>query len=73
MRCGTCDNCRKLEKVKAPVLANCGTPRFQGGQFRGQYNHADDGVVAVWNDSLKQYPCAGESCSKADRGVSLKT
>ena len=53
MRCGKCNNCLKLEKAKKSVLACCGTPCRNGNSF----NHADDGVVAVWNDAVKDYPC----------------
>lgn len=54
-RCGKCANCLKLEKVKHSVLACCGTP--PKALYGGQFNHADDGVVQVWNDQLKNLPC----------------
>jgi len=46
-RCGGCDNCKKLEKVKRSVLRAVNPP----------FSHADDGVVAVWNDMLASLPC----------------
>lgn len=49
-RCGECENCKRLEQVKQRVLA-CIDPPF---------SHADDGVVAVWNDELIRLPCIGD-------------
>lgn len=46
-RCGKCENCKKLERVKARVLA-CANPPF---------SHADDDVVNLWNTELKRLPC----------------
>jgi len=46
-RCGNCNNCKKLERVKSRVLA-CANPPF---------SHADDDVVNVWNTELAQLPC----------------
>jgi len=48
-RCGRCDNCKKLDRVKTRVMA-CANPPFSS---------ADDGVVAVWNDMLQLLPCQG--------------
>jgi hypothetical protein len=50
-RCGSCENCKKLERVKKSVLAACNPP----------FSHADDGVVQVWNDMLEELPCLEES------------
>lgn len=55
-RCGTCDNCKSLKQVQASVLRCCGTPKIRQGKFRG-FEHADDGVVEVWNRSLIELPC----------------
>ena len=49
-RCGKCENCLKLERVRQRVLA-CANPPF---------SHADDGVVAVWNDALREYQCLNQ-------------
>lgn len=46
-RCGQCKNCLKLKKVQRAVL-RCVNPPF---------NHADDDIIQVWNDQLKQLPC----------------
>lgn len=46
-RCGECDNCKKVERVKRRVLACCNPP----------FSHADQGVVDVWNDALQDFPC----------------
>ena len=46
-RCGECDNCKKLERVKARVLA-CANPPF---------SHASDDLVDVWNRELGSLPC----------------
>lgn len=57
-RCDNCENCKKLAKVKTSVLACCGTPKNNARSLSvNDMNHADDGVVAVWNDSLKTLPC----------------
>jgi hypothetical protein len=53
IRCGNCDNCKELEKVKTSVLRCCGTPKNNGNSL----NHADDGVVMVWNQRLAELPC----------------
>ena len=50
-RCGKCDNCKKLERVRLRVLACCNPP----------FSHADDDVVEVWNTELKRLPCQKES------------
>ena len=57
MRCGKCENCKKLERVKEKVLACCGTPSKSNTGGHPFPNHADDGVVAVWNKALIDYPC----------------
>lgn len=54
-RCGKCNNCIKFEKVRKSCLACCGTPKATNRGFR--FNHADDGVVQVWNDACRDYPC----------------
>ena len=50
-RCGTCGNCRKLEKVKRSVLRAVNPP----------FSHADDDVAMVWNDMLASLPCEAPS------------
>ena len=52
-RCRLCENCKKFEKARRSCLACCGTPRKDGNGF----HHADDGVVQVWNDACRDYPC----------------
>lgn len=49
-RCGKCQNCLALERVKQRVLACCNPP----------FSHADNGVVELWNKELERLPCAGE-------------
>jgi hypothetical protein len=51
LRCGKCENCVKLEKVKASV-ARCANPPF---------SHADQDVVELWNAELARLPCLGEA------------
>ena len=46
-RCGTCDNCVELERVKGRVLACCNPP----------FTHADDDVIQLWNAELARLPC----------------
>lgn len=46
-RCGKCENCKKLERVKQRVLACCNPP----------FSHADQAVVDLWNRELKELPC----------------
>lgn len=53
-RCGKCRNCLELEQVKSRVLACCAPVK------KGIYppvDHADDGVVQVWNAELRRLPC----------------
>jgi len=74
-RCGCCDNCKKLEKVKVSVLRYCGTPRTRAYDKPAptdkltaqEFHHADDGVVAVWNDSLKHYPCLSQQMEQPSK------
>lgn len=47
MRCNACPNCAVVEKCKRQMLAIC-RPTGRGH---------DDGTVAVWNDTLRDYPC----------------
>ena len=47
IRCGKCENCIKIEKLRKSVLANCNPP----------FAHADDDVVQIWNDALLDWPC----------------
>ena len=47
-RCGECDNCKDLERIKMKVLACCNPP----------FSHADDDVIAVWNAELGRLPCS---------------
>jgi len=42
-----CANCHKLQRVRERVLACCNPP----------FSHADQGVVDVWNDAVRDYPC----------------
>lgn len=51
-RCGECENCKKLERVRQRVLA-CANPPF---------SHADDDVVELWNRELAELPCLGGVC-----------
>ncbi len=53
-RCNNCRNCRIVNGKKHLFLACCGMPNKAG-----VITHADDGVVMVWNDLLKRYPCDG--------------
>lgn len=46
-RCGQCENCKKLDRVRVRVLA-CANPPF---------SHADDNVIDVWNTELSRLPC----------------
>lgn len=46
-RCGRCENCVKLERVKASVL-KCSAPAGPG---------IGDAARIVWNDMLKALPC----------------
>lgn len=46
-RCGKCQNCLDLERVKQRVLACCNPP----------FSHADQDVVDVWNAELERLPC----------------
>lgn len=46
-RCGKCPNCLVVERCKKQMLAIC-RPTGKGH---------DDGTVAVWNDTLRDYPC----------------
>lgn len=46
-RCRKCENCLKLEKVKASVLKTVNPP----------FSHADQGVMDLWNAELKRLPC----------------
>jgi hypothetical protein len=49
-RCGTCDNCLALEKIRQLVLACCNPP----------FSHADQGVVDLWNRELDRLPCTAK-------------
>lgn len=49
-RCGRCKNCLDLERIRRRVLACCNSP----------FGHADQGVVDVWNDAVRDYPCTAE-------------
>ena len=46
-RCGTCKNCKELEKVRESVLRAVNPP----------FSHADQGTVDLWNTELKRLPC----------------
>jgi hypothetical protein len=56
-RCGRCKNCLELERVKSRVLACCAPIR---GGIYPPIDHADDGVVQVWNEELKRLLCLEE-------------
>jgi hypothetical protein len=45
-RCGQCDNCRKIERVKHSCLR--ASLHGKGG----------DDVRIVWNDALRDFPCS---------------
>lgn len=49
-RCGKCENCKKLERVKQRVLACCNPP----------FTHADQDTVDLWNKELARLPCLAE-------------
>lgn len=49
-RCGKCDNCRALERIKRRVLACCNPP----------FSHADQGTIDVWNTELSRLKCTGD-------------
>lgn len=51
-RCGECENCKKLERVKRRVLACCNPP----------FSHADDDVTELWNRELASLPCLWQIC-----------
>jgi len=53
-RCGKCENCLKVEKVKQHVLAIASHPT----------QHVDDDIVKIWNDSLKDWPCLAQEEEK---------
>lgn len=53
-RCGKCENCVTLEKVKARVL-RCVNPPF---------SHADQSVVELWNTELARLPCLADKPAK---------
>lgn len=46
-RCGACENCLKLEKIRERVLACCNPP----------FSHADQGVIDLWNAEVACRPC----------------
>jgi len=46
-RCGKCDNCLKIDKIKVSILRCCNPP----------FTHADQDIIDVWNDQLKEFPC----------------
>lgn len=46
-RCGQCNNCQRIERVK-PTVLRCANPPF---------SHADDNVSLVWNQTLFDNPC----------------
>ena len=46
-RCGDCENCKAVEKMKESVLRTVNPP----------FSHADGGVVDLWNEELKRLPC----------------
>lgn len=47
----SCENCRRLERVRQLVL-RCANPPF---------SHADDGVVSLWNSEVSRLPCLHEN------------
>lgn len=58
-RCGKCQNCRDLERVRSLVLACCNTIAAQtsAGAMIVRSSHVDDGVVQLWNTELARLPC----------------
>ena len=46
-RCGDCETCKWLEKVKKSVLKAANPP----------FSHVDQGVVDLWNQELQRLPC----------------
>jgi hypothetical protein len=59
-RCGECDNCKKLERVKASVLKVVNPPCSKPSAY-WPYACADDGVIELWNTELARLPCEKES------------
>lgn len=53
-RCGTCDNCTELERVKGTVLRATNPP----------FSHADQDVVDLWNQEVARLPCKGKSWAR---------
>jgi hypothetical protein len=49
-RCGECNNCKKLDKVKGSILRRVNPP----------FSHANQDVVDLWNDMVESYPCENE-------------
>ena len=50
-RCGECLKCKNVERVRLRCLAACNPP----------FTHADSGVINVWNDALKTWPCTANT------------
>lgn len=64
-RCGKCQNCVDLERVRRRVLA-CVNPPFSHAMRVG--SRGDDyGVVNLWNTELARLPCTGESAEPASQ------
>lgn len=51
--CGKCKNCLRVEKTKGQMLA---ISAKLAQNIHGGVRH-DDGTIAVWNDTLRDYPC----------------
>ena len=49
-RCGICPACRRVEAARRSALRAANPP----------FSHADDHIVMVWNDMLKENPCERE-------------
>lgn len=54
MRCNICKNCLIVNKARQHMLAI--STQFQINGQRPGTGH-DDGTVAVWNDTVRDYPC----------------
>jgi len=56
-RCGTCKNCKELERVKKRVLASVNPPFSSATDAMGRSR----GVVELWNMEIDRLPCLGST------------
>jgi hypothetical protein len=64
-RCGVCKNCKQVEKTKGHMLAISAQHQQNIHDGRGH----DDGTVAVWNDTLRDFPCTGSFTYEPGRNI----